>query len=280
MLTTTPTRPATTPGDRLPPADGRYVGLDVLDVVPTAMRSRPGPLHGAQPRGQASGEPEIGRPSTYATISARSRAATTCSRRAPRSCTDLARLRRDQAARGALRQPRRLRVHRRHGADARRDRQRRRRPQVRCRATSYFGTEAPGDEGLRSRSPSSATSTPRRFRASGARRPRRSRSVSDASHGTYIETGDGRRANVPEDLPPDELTADYAHQLLDAPAIGRARAPSGPDTKLPGRREGRPLRPLCHRGASRGRARQGQGGGQGAHGVAVQVDEHRARRAG
>src|SRR5674476_1036852 len=43
--------------------------------------------------------------------------------------TDLACLRRDPAARGALRTPRRLRVHGRHGADARRDRQRRGRAQ-------------------------------------------------------------------------------------------------------------------------------------------------------
>src|SRR4029453_13217833 len=30
-------------------------------------------------------------------------------------------------------------------------------------------------------------------------------------YGTYVEDEEGRRANVPEDLPPDELTADLAH---------------------------------------------------------------------
>jgi len=37
-------------------------------------------------------------------------------------------------------------------------------------------------------------------------------------YGPYIEDGDGNRANVPEDLPPDELTVDRAHELLSQPA--------------------------------------------------------------
>ena len=37
-------------------------------------------------------------------------------------------------------------------------------------------------------------------------------------YGTYVEDADGRRANVPEDLPPDELTQEYAAQLLEQPA--------------------------------------------------------------
>ncbi len=42
-------------------------------------------------------------------------------------------------------------------------------------------------------------------------------------YGTYVEDDQGRRANVPEDLPPDELTVDYAKQLLDTP-VGEERA--------------------------------------------------------
>ena len=37
-------------------------------------------------------------------------------------------------------------------------------------------------------------------------------------YGTYVEDEEGRRANVPDDLPPDELTVDLARQLLDQPA--------------------------------------------------------------
>jgi DNA topoisomerase I len=37
-------------------------------------------------------------------------------------------------------------------------------------------------------------------------------------YGPYIETSDGTRANVPEDLPPDELTLDKARELLANPA--------------------------------------------------------------
>jgi DNA topoisomerase-1 len=52
-------------------------------------------------------------------------------------------------------------------------------------------------------------------------------------YGTYIETTDGRRANVAEDLPPDELTANYAHQLLDAPVTVERELGVATDTNLP-----------------------------------------------
>jgi DNA topoisomerase-1 len=52
-------------------------------------------------------------------------------------------------------------------------------------------------------------------------------------YGTYIETTDGRRANVAEDLPPDELTADHAHQLLDAPVTEERELGVTTDTNLP-----------------------------------------------
>ena len=36
-------------------------------------------------------------------------------------------------------------------------------------------------------------------------------------YGTYVEASDGRRANVPDDLPPDGLTAEVAEELLSRP---------------------------------------------------------------
>ncbi len=36
-------------------------------------------------------------------------------------------------------------------------------------------------------------------------------------YGTYVEAADGRRANVPEDMPPDALTAEVAEELLSRP---------------------------------------------------------------
>lgn len=36
-------------------------------------------------------------------------------------------------------------------------------------------------------------------------------------YGTYVEASDGRRANVPEDTAPDQLTVEYAEELLSQP---------------------------------------------------------------
>ena len=129
--TTTPTRPATTPrrGCRSCTAG---TGLDVLEVVPAGHETRP-PARYTEPSLVAKLEElEIGRPSTYATILRTITSRDYVFKKGSAPCTDLARLRRDPAARGALRPPRRLRVHRRHGADARRDRQRRGRAQGRA----------------------------------------------------------------------------------------------------------------------------------------------------
>ncbi len=41
-------------------------------------------------------------------------------------------------------------------------------------------------------------------------------------YGTYVEDAEGRRANVAEDLPPDELTVDHALELLSKP-VGEER---------------------------------------------------------
>jgi DNA topoisomerase-1 len=49
-------------------------------------------------------------------------------------------------------------------------------------------------------------------------------------YGPYIETGDGKRANVPEDLPPDELTGDKARELLENPAGAEEELGRDPET--------------------------------------------------
>jgi DNA topoisomerase-1 len=49
-------------------------------------------------------------------------------------------------------------------------------------------------------------------------------------YGPYVETSDGTRANVPEDLPPDELTLDVARELLAKPAGEERVLGHDPDT--------------------------------------------------
>lgn len=51
-------------------------------------------------------------------------------------------------------------------------------------------------------------------------------------YGPYIETPDGTRANVPEDLPPDELTEEKAKELLANPAGGEIHLGTHPETGL------------------------------------------------
>ena len=52
-------------------------------------------------------------------------------------------------------------------------------------------------------------------------------------YGPYIETADGKRANVPEDLPPDELTEEKAKELLANPAGEEKQLGQDPDSGLP-----------------------------------------------
>ncbi len=52
-------------------------------------------------------------------------------------------------------------------------------------------------------------------------------------YGPYVETGDGRRANIPADLPPDELTAEVARGLLDAPVQTDREVGIAPETGYP-----------------------------------------------
>jgi DNA topoisomerase-1 len=49
-------------------------------------------------------------------------------------------------------------------------------------------------------------------------------------YGPYIETVDGTRANVPEDLPPDELTEERARELLANPAGAEQELGRDPDS--------------------------------------------------
>jgi DNA topoisomerase-1 len=51
-------------------------------------------------------------------------------------------------------------------------------------------------------------------------------------YGPYVEDKDERRANVPEDLPPDELTVDKALELLSQPSGVEVELGSAPDTGL------------------------------------------------
>jgi DNA topoisomerase-1 len=49
-------------------------------------------------------------------------------------------------------------------------------------------------------------------------------------YGTYVENAEGKRANVPEDLPPDELTEEAACSLLDAAGAGERQLGYAPDS--------------------------------------------------
>ncbi|HET8605296.1 MAG TPA: type I DNA topoisomerase, partial [Marmoricola sp.] len=49
-------------------------------------------------------------------------------------------------------------------------------------------------------------------------------------YGPYVETSEGQRANVPEDLPPDELTLDKARELLANPAGEERELGTDPET--------------------------------------------------
>jgi DNA topoisomerase I len=51
-------------------------------------------------------------------------------------------------------------------------------------------------------------------------------------YGPYIETPDGTRANVPEDLPPDELTPEKARELLANPAGEETVLGTDPESEL------------------------------------------------
>jgi DNA topoisomerase-1 len=49
-------------------------------------------------------------------------------------------------------------------------------------------------------------------------------------YGPYVEDADGKRGNVPDDLPPDELTLDKAKELLENPAGAEKELGPDPET--------------------------------------------------
>ncbi|WP_020577087.1 type I DNA topoisomerase [Actinopolymorpha alba] len=49
-------------------------------------------------------------------------------------------------------------------------------------------------------------------------------------YGPYVEDSDGNRANIPEDLPPDELTVEGARELLSQPAGAERELGTEPET--------------------------------------------------
>jgi DNA topoisomerase-1 len=64
---------------------------------------------------------------------------------------------------------------------------------------------------------------------------RRSRSGTGppgSTYGPYVEDADGKRGNVPEDLPPDELTVEKAKELLANPAGQEQKLGTDPETGL------------------------------------------------
>ena len=113
------------------------------------------------------------------------------------------------------------------GGRARRDR---RRAGATASPSSASSTSATAtSRGCTSWSTSSATSTPASWR--------RSRSATGIDlrvgrYGPYVEDGDGNRGNVPEDLPPDELTVEKAKELLANPAGAEQELGVDPDSGL------------------------------------------------
>ena len=90
-------------------------------------------------------------------------------------------------------------------------------------------------------------------------------------YGPYLERGEAR-ASLPEDVVPDELTAERAEELLSAPGDARELGVH-PETRQAGGPAQRAVRPVRHRGAARGLR------GEAAHRVALLVDDPRDRHA-
>ena len=94
------------------------------------------------------------------------------------------------------------------------------------------------------------------------RRPENGINLRVGRYGPYLEGPDDEgtpyavRANVPDDLPPDELTAREGQGAARQPGRRGDRARRPPGDRPAGRGQERPLRPVRHRGAARGRARR------------------------
>ena len=90
-------------------------------------------------------------------------------------------------------------------------------------------------------------------------------------YGTYVEDDEGRRANVADDLPPDEFTVDLARELLARPLNEERELGLDPELGHHDRGPERPLRAVCDRDPGRERAQEPQA----ANGVPAQLDERR-----
>ncbi len=88
-------------------------------------------------------------------------------------------------------------------------------------------------------------------------------------YGTYVEDEEGRRANVADDLPPDELTVELARRAA-VQADGRGTRTRARSRDPPGDRGAeRPVRSVRHRAARGGCAEVGQAADR----VALRLDE-------
>ncbi len=101
----------------------------------------------------------------------------------------------------------------------------------------YYGSD--NDQGPASRwSTGSATSTPASWRPSRSAAPDSGINLRVGRYGPYLEGPDdegnpaGKRANVPDDLPPDELTLEKAKELLANPAGEEIELGVHPETGL------------------------------------------------
>ncbi len=125
----------------------------------------------------------------------------------------------DPAAGGALHPAGELRVHRRHGGRPRRDRRRPARTATPSwpSSTSAAATSRACKQLVSELGDIDARELATFPIAEGI-------DLRVGRYGPYIETPDGTRANVPDDLPPDELTEEKARELLANPAGEETRA--------------------------------------------------------
>ena len=217
-------------------------------------------------------EREIGRPSTYASIIKTITDRGYVYKKGTRPGAGVAGVLGRAAARGALPPADLLRVHRRHGGRPRRDRQGSRRTARPSSREFYFGSD--NVKGLHRL----VTELGEIDAKEMATFP-----VGDADsgivlrvgrYGPYLEGPDdegnpaGKRANVPEDLPPDELTLEKAKELFANPAGEEIELGVHPDTGLRVVAKNGRFGPYVTEVLPEDAPQVGQA----AHGLAVQVD--------
>ena len=141
----------------------------------------------------------------------------------------------DPAAGGALPAARVLRVHRRHGGRARRDRRRPQGPRHRAHRVLLRLRRRPGPQALVDGLGDIDAKELATFPVGG---PDSGINLRVGRYGPYLEGPDdegnpvGKRANVPDDLPPDELTLEKATELFANPAGEEIELGNHPETGL------------------------------------------------